>query len=304
MIYGIIDVGSNTIRLSIYKYENNKVILLLNKKTMAGLAGYVKDGELSNAGIKKACEVLKAYREIVDNFQIDNVFVFATASLRNVSNTDEAVLRIKEETGFNTEIILGENEAIYDFIGASQVVDISDGILIDIGGGSTELVMYKNKEIIKAYSIPIGSLSMYSKYVSNLLPTENERTAIKGEVLYHLKKLGGIKENSVACGVGGTIRATGELCENIFKKDCTRSLIKSENIKKIIKKCDESENALLRKILKVVPDRVHTIIPGMIILNTIVKFYDIKEIHVSPYGVREGYLFSKVLGGVYNGKKE
>ena len=131
MIYGIIDVGSNTIRLSIYKYENNKVILLLNKKTMAGLAGYVKDGELSNAGIKRACEVLKAYREIVDNFQIDNVFVFATASLRNVSNTDEAVLRIKEETGFNTEIILGENEAIYDFIGASQVVDISDGILIN-----------------------------------------------------------------------------------------------------------------------------------------------------------------------------
>ena len=179
MIYGIVDVGSNTIRLSIYKYENNKVILLLNKKTMAGLAGYVKDGELSKAGIKRACEVLKAYREIVENFQIENVFVFATASLRNVSNTDEAVLRIKEETGFNTEIILGENEAIYDFIGASQVVDISDGILIDIGGGSTEFVMYKNKEIIKAYSIPLGSLSMYSKYVSNLIPTENERISYK-----------------------------------------------------------------------------------------------------------------------------
>ena len=141
MIYGIVDVGSNTIRLSIYKYENNKVVLLLNKKTMAGLAGYVKDGELSKAGIKRACEVLKAYKEIVENFQIKNVFVFATASLRNVSNTDEAVLRIKEETGFNTEIILGENEAIYDFIGASQVVDISDGILIDIGGESTELVI-------------------------------------------------------------------------------------------------------------------------------------------------------------------
>ena len=74
MIYGIVDVGSNTIRLSIYKYENNKVILLLNKKTMAGLAGYVKDGELSKAGIKRACEVLKAYREIVENFQIENVF--------------------------------------------------------------------------------------------------------------------------------------------------------------------------------------------------------------------------------------
>lgn len=304
MIYGIVDVGSNTIRLSIYKYEDNKVILLLNKKTMAGLASYVKNGELSKAGIKKACEVLKSYREIVDNFQIENVFVFATASLRNVSNTDEAVLRIKEETGFNTEIILGENEAIYDFVGASQVVDVSDGILIDIGGGSTELVMYKNKKIIKAYSIPIGSLSMYSKYVSNLIPTDDERATIKGEVLYHLKKLEGIEENSVACGVGGTIRAAGQLCESMFKKDATKTLIKSENIKKIIRKSDESEKALLKKILKAVPDRVHTIMPGIIILNTIINFYEIEEIHVSPYGVREGYLFSKVLGGACNGKEE
>ena len=164
--------------------------------------------------------------------------------------------------------------------------------------------MYKNKEIIKAYSIPLGSLSMYSKYVSNLIPTEDERLAIKGEVLSQLKKLDGIKENSVACGVGGTIRATGELCENIFKKKATKTLIKSENIKKIIRKCDESEKGLLKKILKVVPDRVHTIIPGMIILNTIVRFYEIEEIHVSPYGVREGYLFSKVLGGVSDVKEK
>ena len=185
MIYGIVDVGSNTIRLSIYKYENNKVVLLLNKKTMAGLAGYVKDGELSKAGIKRACEVLKAYKEIVENFQIKNVFVFATASLRNVSNTDEAVLRIKEETGFNTEIILGENEAIYDFIGASQVVDISDGILIDIGGGSTELVMYKNKEIVNLLH-EYRSISM------------EEYDSSYNDILNYLKNDGEISSNTMS----------------------------------------------------------------------------------------------------------
>lgn len=73
-------------------------------------------------------------------------------------------------------------------------------------------------------------------------------------------------------------------------------LINCESIKKLFKKLDESEKNVLDKILKVIPDRVHTIIPGMIILETIVKYYGIKEIRVSPYGVREGYLFSKVLG--------
>lgn len=298
LVYGIVDVGSNTIRLSLYKYENNKIILLLNKKTMAGLAGYVSNGELSKEGIKTACNVLMGYKEIVENFKVDNIFVFATASLRNISNTDEAVTRIKEEVGFNVDIVLGEDEAIYDFIGATQALEVSDGILIDIGGGSTELVMYEDKKIVKAYSIPLGSLTMYSKYVSDLFPTEDERKAIKGEVLYHLNNLNGIESSEFACGVGGTIRATGKLFANMFKKkNGDKMLINCESIKKLFKKLDESEKNVLDKILKVIPDRVHTIIPGMIILETIVKYYGIKEIRVSPYGVREGYLFSKVLGG-------
>lgn len=144
MIYGIIDLGSNTIRLSFYKYENGEIILLLNKKTMAGIAGYVKDGRLSKEGIKIACDVLKQYKEIINNFGLEKVFAFATASLRNISNTDEAVTEIKEITGFTVDIVLGEVEAIYDFIGASKALDIKEGIVFDIGGGSTEILMYKN----------------------------------------------------------------------------------------------------------------------------------------------------------------
>ena len=102
MIYGIIDIGSNTIRLSIYRCEENeKVTRLINKKTMAGLASYVKNGEITKSGIKKACEVLNEYKEIIENLKIEKSFVFATASLRNFTNTDAAVLAIKEKTGFD-----------------------------------------------------------------------------------------------------------------------------------------------------------------------------------------------------------
>ena len=267
---------------------------------MAGLASYVKNGEITKPGIKKACEVLNEYKEIIENLKIEKSFAFATASLRNVTNTDAAVLEIKEKTGFNVDVVLGEDEGIYDFIGATKVMDVSDGILIDIGGGSTEIVVYENKKILKSYSIPVGSLSMYSKYVSGLLPTEEEQMEIKSDVLCKLKEIDGLKPNIIACGVGGTIRTVGKLQESVLKEEIIGNVIKREHLKKIIKKCNNSRKMFLNKILKVVPDRVHTVIPGLIILNVIVKFYDIEEIHISSYGVREGYLFSKVLGGKYN----
>ena len=96
MICGIVDLGSNTIRLSIYQYEGEHFRLLLNKKTMAGLAGYVQDGALSDGGILVACRVLSSYRALLSNFSVSEMHVFATASLRNISNTGEAVEAIRE----------------------------------------------------------------------------------------------------------------------------------------------------------------------------------------------------------------
>ncbi len=87
MICGVGDLGSNTIRLAIYRCEQGKIQRLFHKKAMAGLAGYVADGALAQKGIHIACEVLTSYRELAEHFQIDQVHVFATASIRNISNS-------------------------------------------------------------------------------------------------------------------------------------------------------------------------------------------------------------------------
>ena len=93
---GVVDVGSNTIRLSIYHCEGERIKLLLNKKEMAGLAGYVKDGALSGSGIQAACRVLSGFRALLDNFGIADLYVFGTASLRNIANTEQALDAIRE----------------------------------------------------------------------------------------------------------------------------------------------------------------------------------------------------------------
>lgn len=297
MICASIDVGSNTIRLSIYQCETDGIKLLLNKKTMAGLAGYVEDGALSPKGIHKACSVLNSYKDIVHNFGIEQLYVFATASLRNISNSQEAVAQIEQKTGLAIDVITGEEEATLDFIGATRLMDVDDGILVDIGGGSTEIVVYEDGKILKATSIPIGSLSLFSGYVGGLIPTNEERKEIRRAVIDELDKIEELRlyDYPVMCGVGGTIRAALKINNDKFNLSAGNRSIEAENIKKILKCLSGSSKETLTKILQVIPDRIHTIVPGMILLNTIIKYFGTETIYVSNYGVREGYLSQKIL---------
>lgn len=296
MLFGIIDVGSNTIRLNIYSYDNETVKSLLHKKTMAGLAGYVKDGYLSLRGINTACDIINDYKNILENFQINNIFIFATASLRNIINTDEVIRIIGERTGHSVDVITGEEEATLDFVGATHALQVTNGMMVDIGGGSTELAFYKNAKITKAISLPIGSLSLFSKHVRKLFPKKKEKQAMKEEILFELTKLGLEEQQAIPtiCGVGGTIRAARELNNELFeiKENPT---IAVDNISKILPMLHKPNKQTLHRILQIVPDRIHTITPGLLILHTIAEYFGSETIHVSGYGVREGYLYSKVL---------
>ena len=293
---GIIDIGSNTMRLAVYRCEDGKVLPLINKKEMVGLAGYIVDNKLSKEGIERACTTLNNFKDIIDSVNIDMLQPIATASLRNIANTDEALYIIKEKTGFDIEVLSGAEEGICDFVGATHDQDINDGLLVDIGGGSTEIVIFHGKDIEKVFSMPIGSLNFYSKYVSKLIPKSKSRDELKAKVISELNKIEGIQGKSFKnmCGVGGSIRAALKLNNAVFTKlDSTE--IDVNNINKLLYRFRRGTKDNLEVILKICPDRIHTIIPGMIIIDTICKYFDIETIHVSNCGVREGYLYRHIL---------
>ncbi len=204
-MYGVIDVGSNTIRLSIYEVSNGEVYPMLNNKTTAGLAGYVKKGKMTKKGIQKACDVLNRYKEMMEHFPLEELFVFATASLRNISNTDDALQTIQAETGLSVDVLTGYQEATFDFIGAAHSINLDEGVLLDIGGGSTEILVYERGEIQNAVSLPFGSLSMFTNYVSSLFPTKKEKKEIEAAVLKEVEKIKFLqnKKFDTVVGIGG-----------------------------------------------------------------------------------------------------
>lgn len=101
MKQAVIDIGSNSIRLTLYETEQQRFKILFREKIMAGLAGYVEDGTLSAEGIECACTGLLTFRGILQTLEIDSVRVFATASLRNVCNTQQALSVILAATGYS-----------------------------------------------------------------------------------------------------------------------------------------------------------------------------------------------------------
>ena len=295
---GIVDLGSNTIRLSIYHWEGRQFKLLMNKKEMAGLAGYIKDGVLSDRGILVACQVLSGFKALLENFDIRDIHVFATASLRNIVNTEDALDTIRAVTGVTVEVVSGSDEATLSFLGATVGGGApATGLLADIGGGFTELVAYEKRGITSRGSLPMGSLSLFTRYVTGLFPTREERHAIRDQVEAELERA---KTQGVRCahltGVGGTIRAAAKLCNDLSGADQNNRTIPAEEIRALYKDLKKGDQATLRQILRIVPDRVHTILPGLAILCAVLKSYGVETVLVSPCGVREGYLLQRVMG--------
>ncbi len=295
MTYAVIDIGSNTVRLCIYRYQKKTLTRLLNTKETVGLAGYRNKGRLTDEGIDKACTVLNEFKHILSIVKVTGLYVFATASLRNISNSKEAVEEICKRTGFEIDLISGEEEATLDFVGASKENNLKNGLLVDIGGGSTELLEYKDGKILNAISIPIGSLSLYSVFVTGIVPKKSELKSISGYVNELLDGISFLQNKSfdTILGIGGSIRTVKKLCYQV--NHIEEKAFSSRELDDIMKLAIDNKKQALELVLREAPERVHTAIPGMVILKEISDRVNVKEIVVSGFGVREGYLYSKII---------
>lgn len=294
-MYGVIDIGSNTIRLAVYKVENSSPKPLFSKKFTAGLASYInKSGALSKKGIEKAVNTLKQFTPILENVNLSAVYVFATASLRNIRNSEYALKTISRRSGFDIQLISGEQEGILSFYGANLQSSLDSGLMTDIGGGSTELVFFENKTVKKSISFPFGSLSIYKKYVDDILPTEKEIKHILKAVREYTQNIQCLDGQQNICAVGGSARAILYICNHMLRLDSENTVISYDNLKYLLDLYKENSQKFAKEILKTAPERIHTLIPGLTVLYGICHRCGQPDIYVSPYGIREGYLRMKI----------
>lgn len=299
MLYGIIDIGSNTIRMNIYKIDGRQFHLLLSKKEAVGLVQYVKKSVMTQEGIDRLAACLTQFREMIELLHLDGYSAFATASLRNIDNSQDVIDAIFQKCQVPIDLLTGAQEGRISFHGAIYGLTHQNGIYVDTGGGSSEVILYDKRQIGFVASLPIGSLNLYNKYVKNIIPTKSEIKTIQERIEKELttidRKKSILKAEDLSV-TGGSMRAIRALLISLrwIEKDVYE--FDALMIRQLVKYLQEDEGKTIHRFLKVKPDRVHTMFPGLLIIDTIAQYTKAKRIQVSVNGVREGYLMEKILG--------
>ncbi|NGM17613.1 Ppx/GppA phosphatase family protein [Xiamenia xianingshaonis] len=304
--YAVIDLGSNTIRLVVYdvdklrKHEVNPGFKrLVNDKAMAGLAAFInKKGAFSPMGVDRAASVLKDHVRHARYFDCKRIDIFATAVVRNATNCRDVVAELEERVGVPVNVLSGEDEAHLDFVGATCDRVIDRGTLIDIGGGSTELVSIRGGRDRERASVPQGSLSSFSDFVAGILPTADELKAIRKAFAKNLAATCDASAFSASTlyGVGGSVRASAKMravMDGTDEKPCT---VTKGDIADILAACTADPNSYGHGALKACAERVHTLTPGCAVIGSLMKTLGADKLDICKYGVREGYLIERVLG--------
>lgn len=305
--YGIIDCGSNTVRLCIYRvdddtkkvYRKRDFHTLLNDKTMAGLAAHIQNGVMTERGIARAAEAIRDHLARAEYFRCERLDVFATAFLRNCENRKEAKRAIERAAGVRITLLSAWDEAHLGFIGARCATpEMTDGVLADIGGGSTELTRIDGGVDCDNISIPQGSLSSFSSHVRGIMPTQAEIRTIAQEFQsnieldrhYHSRRC------DILFAIGGSARAVARVYGEAFCEGRRPNELTASQVKRILELFEESPNVFVHIALKATPDRVHTVLPGCIIADCLMKYFGAQRMIVCKCGVREGYLIDRILG--------
>ena len=303
--YGVIDLGSNSIRLVIYSVKDNAekpfskkdFRSLINEKKIAGLSAYVVDGAFTEEGVRKAVDVLSEHLRRARNFNCAETRIFATAVLRNCTNSKDATRAISDAVGFPIEIISARDEAHLGFVGATCDRSIETGTLIDIGGGSTELTVIEGGSDKLSVSLDQGSVSSYARFVEMILPTASEMSAIEDafkERLFEMGDLGPYRAPKLY-GIGGSVRAAAKLYGEAFGGGGRPKTLEQHQLDAAIGLLERSPSTFAHRAVKAVPERLHTVVPGSLIALALMCELGADRLEICKYGIREGYLIERIL---------
>ncbi|MDD5018276.1 MAG: hypothetical protein PHO15_09280 [Eubacteriales bacterium] len=295
---GIIDIGSNTIRLVVYRIIDGRIEYLLNKKMFARAVMHRDRGRMKIDGVKVIIDALAVLKELAAHHELKYLWCFATACLRDISNSGDVLASIREGTGLDVKIISGDKEAELGVEGLKYAFDIKDIISIDLGGGSCEISLIQGGEIIHEASVNIGSISTTREFVSGVFPKKKEIDRIKHDVDTHIDQIDWLKGCGVdaAYAIGGSARA---MC-NIHKvvsasaQEINGYRMFTDDILPLYTHLIDMGLDGVRLADQYCPGRIFTLIPGMIILKRILIRASVPVIRLSRFGVREGYLLERI----------
>lgn len=287
--FAAIDIGSNAVRLLIKrtqpenKEEKLKKLLLLRVPLRLGFDVFSK-GKVSPKKGENLVRLMKAYRQLMKIYSVDESRACATSAMRDAENGKQLIKEIEEKTGIKIEIIAGEEEAriVYNNHVEDKGTMKGNYLYVDVGGGSTEINLLSDGELKKSMSFNIGTVRIL---------TEKVKQEEWGRLQEELNPIGNLFKDISIIGSGGNINKLYRLARNKNEENNSFSVEELSRIYHLLKPLSVSQR-MEKYDLK--PDRADVIIPAAEIFLNIASIIGATDIIVPVIGVADG-----IIDGLY-----
>ena len=291
MIYGVIDIGSNTIKAFAYDTDNDLAVTGSMHKA-SKLINYINDGIMSEDGISTAVSDISELREYLGSCNCKEIFAFATSATRDCSNSADIISAIENTTGLHVDLLSGKAEALCD-AKAAHLPGEDHFICVDLGGGSAQICEYKDGELILAQSRPIGALRVKKLLDGDDFPDNSTKEKVAEHIRAQISGIN-VTKNLNAVLMGGASQSSVKIKTSLsVSEEYDDSDVFMLLYEKLLLLPDTERMKLLRRE---VPLRAEILGYALIILDTIIKHCGIDKIFFTTRGSREGYLLYRLEG--------
>lgn len=293
--YAAIDVGSNAIR-GIIAEVDSKGTFEITKKIRESLRlgeDVFKRGAISSQKMKDAEEIFSKISDQLVKNKVDNVKVLATSAMRDAKNSKELISIIKSKTGLTVEPIDGDTEAKLIHDAVNLELDLKDklAVLVDIGGGSTEITISKNKKLVHCRSFNMGAVRLLEH--TDLFSLSEVICLQMVEMKDYLDQYIKNQKIDLMVGTGGNFRRLGKIKKKMTERD-SAEYAKLEDVHQIFNTLIGMTIKERAKRFEMSDDRADVILPATFMIGHLIKILKIDGVYIPNVGLKEGILMSMI----------
>lgn len=297
-----IDIGTNTILLLIAEIHNGKITKVLRDQQVIARLGKGVDAQkvIHDESFQRAEQFLLQYKSACDAMGVDTIAAVGTSWLRDAVNREEFIALMKEKTGISVELLSGDEEArwtyrggISEFSGTSELYSV-----IDIGGGSTEIIIGNSKAILSKKSIDLGSVRITERLLKQSPPDDSALIETYDYIRAHFLP-GDLRQvsSTFAVGVAGTLTTLAALQQRLPKYDPEKVSgyqLRYDDVCSLFGMLKDKSAIQISAFPQISPGREDIIVAGIMILMGYMEQSGLPHITVSDRGLRYGIIYREM----------
>jgi exopolyphosphatase/guanosine-5'-triphosphate,3'-diphosphate pyrophosphatase len=306
MRVAVVDIGSNSTRLLIADVEDGRITAARERiSTVTRLgAGVDANGHLREDAIERVLRTLDSYQEIIERNQTDQRLAVLTSAVRDASNGADFARMVRERYGLEPHVLTGDDEASLTFLGATSERDPADRtptVVVDIGGGSTELVIGTGQAAEFHVSTQAGVVRQTERHLHHDPPERSEIDELAGEVRQIIadavpgQRRAAVRRCIAVAGTATSLAAIAQRLEPYDPEQVHGYVLATHEARAIRDRLAAIPLEERREVPGLHPDRAPTIVAGVVILLEILDLFGLREVEISEHDILRGAALG--LGG-------